>query len=193
MGILREAIAVILVIFMALALLLMAAGLTISTFLYPEPWIKSLRQAGAFEYASTQLKSVPTASFVKLPDGGLETLASSLITNFLAYMRSDEKTLNLSVEIDRQKLRSFFIQEIENASVCSPGEKPDFENISSLCRMPGKSSDELLDELIIAKNLSFLTGNAIDLSETYGINSKTKDGKKRLKSSSFRQTNDIYI
>ena len=88
--------------------------------------------------------------------GGVKEIATRLLTGVLAYMRSDTNELALNVEIDQEKLKTFFLDSINNVSVCGKGQEYSFDSLDSLCRPANKSANELLDELLVAKNLSFL-------------------------------------
>src|SRR3989344_4657587 len=78
-------------------------SLGFSSFLHPALYTEALRKSGTFDYVETQIDSAPMASFIKMPTGGVEALMNELLTNILAYVRSDSDALNLSVEIDQSK------------------------------------------------------------------------------------------
>ena len=148
MGIIREGILMFVTGIMAFVLVFFIIGLSLNSLLYPSPYIKSMHESGTFEYIEDQLKNTPGASFIKLPNGEVEPLVENLLTNLLSYIRSDSDELNLSVEVDKEKLRSFFLKGMENITVCSPEKLPDFENLEKLCLKVGQTRDDLLDELI---------------------------------------------
>lgn len=179
MSFLRGAALTCTIMLLTLTVLLLTIGLTARTFLYPEPYIKSLHNGGAFGYVENQLTSAPAASFIKIPEGGVEQLTTELLTNMLAYLRSDTDELDLTIKIDQPKLRSFFVSQIETISICETGTEPDFDNLEELCRRPGQTSDALLDELLLAKNLSFFADDTVDLTAIYGLESNT-DNRARL-------------
>ncbi len=164
---------------LTITLVLLILGLAFNALLYPDIYIKSMHESGALEYATAQLENTPGATFIKMPSGGIEVLANKLITNLLAYLRSDTQDLNLTVEIDHLKLRAFFLQQMEIVPECTGGRQPDFENLDTLCRRSSQTKEALLDELLIAKNLPFFAQTSVDLASVYNL-SEDSEGRAGL-------------
>ena len=137
--------------------------------LYPETYIDGLREAGAFEYFESGLKQVPGASFIKIPQEGVEAVVTPLLSNFLSYLRSESDELSLKVEIDASKLRSFFIDSINKVETCKPLQEYSFDDLDNICRPSNISPDVFLDDLLEATNKSFFASNLSDLSYVYSI------------------------
>ena len=154
---------------MFVAILVLLVSVSLYPLLYSDIYITSLDSAGAFSYAEEQLNAVPMASFIKIPASGVKEIATRLLTGVLAYMRSDTNELALNVQIDQEKLKTFFLDSINNVSVCGKGQRYSFDSLDSLCRPANKSANELLDELLVAKNLSFFERDTVDLVSVYGL------------------------
>ena len=166
-------------IILIISLILIILSLSLSSLLSPTVYIKSLEKAQAFSYLDTQLENVPSAIFIKMPEGGTKILIESLLTNFLSYADSKSDTLNLTVEIDQQKLRSFFLQQIGNIAICSSNQHQDFDNLNKICILPNQTKENLLDTLLKEKNLSFFEKDTVDLAGIYGLE-EGSEGRKNL-------------
>ena len=166
-------------IILIISLILIIISLPLSSLLSPNVYINSLEKAQAFSYLDIQLENVPSATFIKMPEGGIKVLVESLLTNFLSYVDSKSDTLNLTVEIDQQKLRSFFLQQIGNISICNSYQEQNFDNLDKICILPNQTKENLLDTLLKEKNLSFFEKSTVDLVEVYGLEYGT-EGRKNL-------------
>ena len=144
--------------------------------LYPAIYFEAFEEAGAYEYIDAQVTQTPNM-FLAMPDNKTKNLIEPLIEHTFSYIRSEEDTLNLSVRIDRDKLRGFFITSVNNLSVCNQGQDP--FNETKPCLPAGKTADEFLDEFFIKKNISFLEGEYTDLAIVYGLQ-EGSEGKQAL-------------
>ena len=146
---------------------------------YLEIYVDGLREGGAFEYAESGLKQIPYASFIKIPDGGLEAVVTPLLSNFFSYLRSDTDKLTLEVEIDLPKLRNFFLDSVKSVTVCKPLQKYSFDNLDEICRPFDKNIDVFLDEYLQYKGLNLFSNNVTDLAGVYGIE-EGRAGREKL-------------
>ena len=170
---------ILLVIIMTLCLVMLIVMFFLNQLLYPNMYVSSLKQAGAFDYAEPQLAQSGPTSFIKIPEGGVEVLMKDFMTNLLSYLRSNTDMLNLTVQLDKQKLRSFFLSQMQNVSICSRGEQPDYDDLENLCRPSNISTDRFLDEFLTMKNLTFFQSDTVDLVPVYGLE-EGSEGRERL-------------
>ena len=161
-----------LTVFLSLATIFLLCAFTlfliVRTFLYPSVYVNSLEQSGVYQYLDENLGNTPGSTFIKIPPEGISLLVNGLVGNLLSYLRSDTDSLNLTVQLDRDKLRGFFLESIQNLSVCSDGVDP-FE-AEEPCRPADRTPDEFLDDIIKEKNLTFFEGD-VDLAGVYGLDS----------------------
>lgn len=164
----------IIIFFSAIILIL---SFTLYQFLYPSVYVESLEESGAFEYVEEQLGN--QTAFIKTPEEGIEPVVEDLLGNTLSYVRSDTDELNLTVELDKEELRNFFLESMESVPVCQQNQTYSFDDLENLCRPPGIDEEAFLDELLESQNLSFFQNDTIDLAEVYGLE-EGSEGKATL-------------
>ena len=168
MGFIKRTLTVFLSLAIIFLLCLFTLFLIVRTFLYPSVYINSLEQSGVYQYLDENLGNNPGATFIEIPQDGIKLLVDGLVGNLLSYLRSDTDSLNLTVQLDKDKLRGFFLESIQNLSVCSDGVDP--FKAEEPCRPADKTPDEFLDDVIKEKNLTFFEGD-VDLAGVYGLDS----------------------
>lgn len=156
-------------------IILLAFSFTLNSFLYPKIYAEAFEKAGVYQYIDNNLEKAQGASFIAFPDGSKKVI-DSLLSNFLEYLRSDTDNLNLSVQIDQQKLRDFFLDSVKNTSECKPNQDPFGQNP---CLPKGKTSEVFLDEFLESKNLTFFESKDVDLTKIYRIEEQS-EGRKSL-------------
>ncbi|MEK6909327.1 MAG: hypothetical protein AABX23_04715 [Nanoarchaeota archaeon] len=153
-------------------LIILAFSFAFNSFLYPQVYFQAFEKAGVYSYLDENLTNAPNM-FIKIPEGGARPLIENLFSNFLDYMRSDTNKLDLSVKIDQEKLRNFFLDSIGNLSECRQNQNP--FNEENPCLPRGMTTDEFLDDFLASKNLSFFEKDTVDLAEVYGIEKGSKN------------------
>ncbi|MEK6844193.1 MAG: hypothetical protein AABX83_02085 [Nanoarchaeota archaeon] len=176
MGFIKRTLVVFISIITVFLLCLFTLFLIIRTFLYPSVYVHSLEQSGAYRFLDESLANTPGATFIKTPQEGVKLLVDGLVGNILSYLRSDTDSLNLTVQLDDNKLKGFFLESIKNLTVCSEGRDP-FEG--EPCRPLDRTPEEFLDDVIKEKNLTFFDSTEVDLAGVYGLE-KGSDGEKNL-------------
>jgi hypothetical protein len=83
----------------------------------------------------------------------------TLIINFLAYIRSDTDTLNLTIYIDGRNLSRTFLNKIVfsqlgNITTCQPGQEPDFTTGLPGCLPADMSREEFVAVFLETQNIS---------------------------------------
>ncbi len=173
MGFLKNSAIFILSILAILSIILFSLALTLNTFLYPEVYIKSFEEAGVYDFIQNNLDKAQAATFIAIPESGPKIIVENLLTNFLSYIRSDDKELNLTIKIDTQKLKNFFIESVEKTPFCQSSQQ---QIPKEICRPQNQSAEEFLEEFLAEKNLSFFETDVVDLSNVYGLE-KGSEGK----------------
>jgi len=68
-------------------------------------------------------------------EGGIEYVVNDLLSNFLAYIRSDTDELDLTIELNTEVLRQFFEEFVQDFPICEEGQDP-YLNGSLLDSLP---------------------------------------------------------
>jgi hypothetical protein len=139
---------------------------SVNSFLYPQIYEKVLNDSGA--YNMINVSQLPGGSFIKIPSGGVEALSNNLLESTLSYLRGDSMTLNLTLEIDNQKLNDFFLSQIEQLPTCTLGENPLSGN-DPVCIPPGVNASQYLDSFIKEKNFTIVQGGSVNLADVLGL------------------------
>lgn len=147
-------------------LVLLSFTFTFSSFLYPNIYFTAFEKAGVYSYLEENLNNSGKATFIDFQDGVRPTI-EKLFSNFLAYLRSDTDNLDLTVKIDQEKLRNFFLDAMGNLSQCTPNQNP-FDKTNP-CLPKGQTPDQFLDDFLYANNLSFFESDTVDLTAVYSI------------------------
>ncbi len=159
-------------------LIISSIGAISYTLLYPKTYSTALEEAKVYEKIEESFDKVEGGFFIKIPPEGSKALFEDLLNRLFSYIRSDSDTLNLKVQVDKEKLRGFFIDSIEKLSFCSPNQNPFSENAN--CRPSDKTSDEFLNEILKQRNVTVLEGDYVDLGTVYGLEDGS-DGLNKLK------------
>ena len=156
------------------------------TFLYPQVYENALNNSGVYD--SINLSEIQGGgSFIKLGPDGEKGLVNTLLENTLSYIRGDSKDLDLTVEVDTQKLRDFFLKNVDEIGACGPGESS-FQGNQPVCRPADMNSSAYLDEVLEKRNFTIQEGEKVDLAEIFGIN---KTGTTQMRSYVMNY-NEIY-
>lgn len=177
MGFFRGAGVFFLSFMLVISLIIISITFTLNNFLYPPIYIAAFEQGGVYDYISDNLENAQVATFIAIPSEGPKPIIEGLLSNFLAYLRSDTDILNITVRVDTEKLRNFFISSFENVPTCAPNHNPFSQD--NPCLPAGKTADQFLDEFLAKKNLSFFDNDIVDLADIYGIESGS-EGRKTL-------------
>lgn len=149
-------------------LVLFPLGLTINSILYPEIYVEAFEEGGVYDLINANLNNAQSATFIAIPEGGPKVIVNSLLSNFLSYLRSDTVVLNLTVQVDTEKLRKFFLSGVTNIPHCSSSAQNPYDE-DNPCLPAGVSSNEYLEEFLEKRNLTFFESNIVDLAKVYGI------------------------
>lgn len=166
MNILKKIGVFFLAIISILLIILLSLSISLNSFLYPEPYFEAFESSGLYSYLDTNFENAPDM-FIKMPQGGSRELFENLFTNFLAYMRSDSNVLDLTVKIDQEKLRNFFLESVASLPDCNQGQNP--LNEENPCLPQGQTPEEYLDLFLEFKGLNFFEEDTVNLADVYGI------------------------
>lgn len=147
------------------------------TLLYPNTYTSALEEAGFFSVMEKNFEKIDGAFFIKLPHEGLRYLFEDLLDRIFSYIRSDTDELNLTVEVDREKIKTFFIGSIEALPLCDTTTNPLDPNAN--CKPSNKVPEEFLDQILESRNVTVLENDYVDLGSVYGI-SDNSEGIERL-------------
>jgi hypothetical protein len=159
------------------AALLLILSLTLYQFLYPSIYINTLEDSGAFEFLESQMMN--GTNFIKTDERGIEPVFHEVLGNLLSYIRSDTNVLNLTVQIDKEALREFFLESVRNVTICAPNQTYSLDDLENICRPADKDMDLFLDEILESQNVTFLEGDTINLADIYGLE-QGSDGQAAL-------------
>ena len=162
-----------------ISILIFSLTLALNSLLYPSIYTNAFEKVGVYEYLDNNLNSIPAVKFITIPPEGPRPLVDLLVSNFLAYMRSDTDTLNLSIKVNTDELRNFFIDSVKKIPTCLPNQNQFAQGIS--CIPKGKNQTQFLDEFLKTKNISFFEDDAVDLTEIYNLGTESY-GKETLDS-----------
>ena len=175
MKLLRGTAVFLLTIILAITIFILSLSLALNYFLYPGIYFKAFEKADLYPYIDKNLNN--SQIFIAFPKEGSRPIIENILSNFIEYMRSNTNTLNLSVTIDQDKLRGFFLNSINKTRVCLPNQNP--FNEKDPCLPKDKSPSEFLDEFLEDRNLSFLESAQVDLTKVYSIESGS-DGRENI-------------
>ncbi len=184
MGVGKNILLVFVSFLLVLSIIFLGIFWSIHTFLYPQVYEKALADSGA--YNSLNLTDVVGGSFIKIPSTGVQGIANTLLENTLSYMRGDSPTLNLTLEVDTQKLKDFFLKSAEEFRVCNPGEEP-FNGSEPVCRPRDLNASKYLDQVLEKKNFTIIEGEKVNLADVFGLK-KTDTAKMRSYVMSYKYT-----
>lgn len=159
-----------------LFLIILSFSFTLNSLLYPQTYFQAFDKSGIYEYIENNLNASEGTTFISMPNGP-KPVIETLFSNILSYLRSDTDTLNLTVKIDQEKLRNFFLNSVNNTKECLPNQDPFNEN--NPCLPKGMNHSEFLDNFLESKNLSFFEKDTVDLTQIYGLEEGSK-GKESL-------------
>ena len=159
-----------------LFLIILSFSFTLNSLLYPQTYFQAFDRSGIYDYIEDNLNISQGAIFISMPNGP-KPLIETLFSNILSYLRSDTDTLNLTVKIDQEKLRNFFLDSLNSTKECLPNQDP--FNKTNPCLPKGMNHSEFLDNFLERKNISFFEKDTIDLTQVYGLEEGSK-GKESL-------------
>ncbi len=151
MGVGKNILLVFVSFLLVLSIIFLGIFWSLHTFLYPQIYEKALSESGA--YNSLNLTDVVGGSFIKIPSTGVQGIVNTLLENTLSYMRGDSSNLNLTLEVDTQKLNDFFLKNVQDFRVCNPGEEP-FNGTEPVCRPADVNVSKYLDQVLQKKNFT---------------------------------------
>lgn len=165
-------------IFLVLALVFSSVLLTTHIFLYPDVYMKTLEKSGVYNFINNSTSQIPGGEFIEIPNGSIKSLTDGLLENTLSYFRGDSKELNLTLDVNKNKLKSFFESKVSQIQTCNNGQNP-FNGSEVVCKPAGKSLSEFTDEVLAKKNITISETGKVDLKKVYGLKD---DDLERLKS-----------
>ncbi|MBI4116893.1 hypothetical protein HY449_04065 [Candidatus Pacearchaeota archaeon] len=154
---------------LSVSLLILFGGL--SALLHPQIYEDALKENDF--YGAINLSEFQGGTFVKMPDGGMEFLVNGLLENLLSYLRGDAEELNLTLQIDRENLKNFFKDKINEIPECAANESEYDESGNPLCKAAGKTDEQFLDEFLEKKNVTVLDRENVDLSKVFNIQNES--------------------
>lgn len=148
-------------------IILLSIILTLSSFLYPQIYSQSFEELGVYNHIDKNIQKIDGATFISFPEEGSQQTIEYLLSNFLAYIRSDTDNLELNVKIDKDKLRNFFLQSVNKIPKCNINQDP--FNKENPCLPQDKTAEVFLDEFLEKRNIKILESDEIDLTTVYGL------------------------
>jgi len=168
MGVGKSILLVFLSILLIISVIFLGIFWGMHTFLYPPVYENALSNSGVYDSIDL-LKIQGGKNFIKLGPNGMKGLVNTLLENTLSYMRGDSKTLNLTVEVDTQKLRDFFLKNVDEVRICRSGESS-FQGNQPICRPSDMNASAYLDKILEKRNFTIQEGGRVNLAEIFGIN-----------------------
>jgi hypothetical protein len=147
-------------------LILLSLSFTLNSFLYPDIYFKAFESGGFYTYLEENLQNSGTSTFIDF-SGGVKPTVNKLFSNLLAYVRSDVDVLDLTIKVDQEKLRNFFLDSLGELKQCTTSQNP--YNQNNPCLPKGQSKEQFLDNFLRENNLPFFQSDTVDLAYVYGI------------------------
>jgi hypothetical protein len=166
MGVWKNVFLVFISIFLVVALIFLGVFSSLHAFLYPQIYEKVLSDNHAYD--SINVSGLQGGSFIKIPANGISGIVNPLIENTLSYLRGDSPALNLTLQIDTQKLNDFFLQSVNELSPCKVGENP-FNGTEPVCRPAEINSSEFLAQVLRARNFTITPDEKVNLANLFGL------------------------
>lgn len=166
MGVMNKFAIFILAIISILILVVLSMGLVLNSLLYHQTYYDTLEKEGVYNYLEENLAKSQEATFIEAPNGRYKEVVDDVVSNILAYIRSEKDTLEIKVKVDEDKLRDFFLDRISNFPECKQGQGPFSKNP---CLPKGKTPEQFLDEFLENNNINVLEGNSFDITSVYGL------------------------
>ncbi len=161
MGILRTFASLLLSLIFVIILSAAMLGTSVQTLLYPDTYEKALEKGNLYVLIEKQAKAAPGAEFIK---GGTNATLKKVLRNSLAYLRGDAEDVNLTVEIDKGAMRTFFLSQAESFPVCN--ENVTLVSLDNLtCRPPNMEPGKLVDMVLEQRNVTF--PDSVDLMDVF--------------------------
>lgn len=99
----------------------------------------------------------------------MKNTVNGLIVSFLDYAKGESDSIY--IYMNNQSLKNYLIKQMNSVRPCNENEVQFDNNNEILCKMSGKSNEELLNQMLERKNMShILTVDRIDLFRVIGGN-----------------------
>ncbi len=167
MGAGRSILLAFLSIILALSLFILGLFWSIHALLYPQIYENALADNNA--YSLINFSQITGGDLIKLPAGGVEALVNGLLENSLSYLRGNSKTLNLTVEVNTEKLNSILLDGINSLPVCSQGTDPFASGEIPSCVPSGTNSSGFLNQILQKNNLTSIENQNVNLALVLGL------------------------
>ncbi|MBI2106764.1 hypothetical protein HYT57_02160 [Candidatus Woesearchaeota archaeon] len=131
-------------------------GVTVySIMLYPDVYKEALEKVDVEKLAQEKipLKDIPIPIPPELASENLKKTFFILLSDVLAYARSDKNELTFKINVNQDEILSFFEQQAQAFPVCSANQIP-FENGEPKCRPAQIPVKEFLITVLEQKNFS---------------------------------------
>ena len=104
-----------------------------------------LSEANFYETIETQIRAGGVSENV-IPSNIIIPTVSSIIDNFISYLKNDTETLNLNIEVG-DSVKVFFEEKVKELPICESGVNP-FVSEDAKCRPPNMPISEFLDKAL---------------------------------------------
>ncbi len=188
MGAGKRAVLIIISFFLILSTMLLIIGIFANSFLYPGIYAQSFEKSGLYRAIDENLENLPTGSFVIIPEGGSKVIIEEFLANILSYIRSDTDKLSLTLRIDQEELRNFFISEAEKIPVCRQNQDP-FADKENPCRPVASTPEEFMNDYFEENSIETPDTDVADLTKVYGLE-EGSEGRETL--NKLRSAVQIY-
>lgn len=155
-------------ILLTISLFILATLVTANSLLYPDIYMDSLNESEVTELVQESINNLTGEQFIEIQEQEIKILMEDLLTQFLAYMRGDNDTLELTINVDQERIRDLLILEIENLPICNDNQISFNIEDESICRPSNQTAEELLDMFLETSDIE-LPENQINLAEVYEI------------------------
>ncbi|HLC63054.1 MAG TPA: hypothetical protein VJJ21_01930 [Candidatus Nanoarchaeia archaeon] len=148
MGFLKTLGIILVSILLILGVVITGIGITAyQTLLYPETYEKALEKIPFEKILQGYLPGETPQPVREFLEKNFKTTASELITNTLAYLRSDTQELTFKLDINQEDLVKSLEQQAEALPLCSENQLP-IENGEYKCRPSGIPTKELVNKIM---------------------------------------------
>ena len=148
MGFLKTIGVILISLILIVSIFIAVIGITAyQTLLYPETYEKALEKVPVEKILQGYLPGETPQPVQEFLEKNFKTTASALITNTLAYLRSDTQELTFKLEINQEDLVKSLEQQAEALPICNENQIP-IENGEYKCRPSGVQTKELINKLV---------------------------------------------
>jgi hypothetical protein len=136
------------------------------TFLYPEVYKETFEKTNFYD--SVTLSQIPGGDFITLPEDGMKGILDNFIESTLSYLRGDSENLNLTFEVDSEKLDDFLLKESQKIRICNVGEES-FLGKKPNCRPPELNASEYLEEILEKNSFTVPENKRVNIAGLLGF------------------------